>query len=1026
MKGTIILVTFILCALSQCIFAQIHTKGTPMSFGGQFRMEYDSTNVYKLKTHNTKEIDAKLNEVKKCKDCKGDYYGIGVDFILDIRNDVNHEKIGGQKLWRANLHLDKAKGVQLYFGEYHLPKGASLFIYNEERTMVLGAFTHLNNNQTNTLFTQVIEGDNIHIEYSEPDSIGTENAKLKVTKAIQVFKDFFAEGSSLKAVDDYVGVSNLCNLDVNCQEGLPYSSEKRAIGIMTQYDWNLNLTAFCSGSLINTSSTVRKPYFLTAKHCFSGASINNYGYYPSEWVIYFNFESTQCGQSPSEARIWANKTNSISGAQIISMGNATDYLLLKLNDDPSVWYNVLYLGWDRSSTANTGGLVGIHHPKRDLKKISIFNGTPSKVSIDVNDDALPEVNIPGYNFTHWRVTWSQGKVQEGSSGSPLITKNGRKIIGILTSATNTCEYCLIDKTIPCVASYGALSESWYKADAGYPTLANLLDPTNSGLMSIGTELYKNYSCNDDILNGNEAAKDCGGDCPPCPVTPTCYDNARNGMEAGVDCGGPCPACPVPSCTDKIRNQNETGIDCGGVCAPCSTLCNDGKWNGDELEMDCGGSCAPCPNLIDNPTFDVNKTCLAGVPDPTGLDFIPSEIKCLENNWHESHGWPYITASPTSYNLNYGAKFPYLTMRTWEGKIRNDVRYNYDLTYYYLGCGVFTELKNYLDPGMEYTLYFSERNICGSSDGGDDCLSKHGVRYIDLYAAGGLKPTFTVTDAKYWDTASVSRYRRPKYNYNTQQLNLYYLPAPNDAYYYQEVNGSSWSNHRIHFRVDKAKTYNQIWIQTDATLASYTANSRDAIVGIDNVYLTMRPLCQWNVIIPNSNPSPTIQSGNYITTNGATTLGNLSLYSFRANNYVEFNEGFSTSEGTEMEAYINACGNYSQFRQGENDNTIYETKGYNAPSDDTEIPKPRKEGYLLYPNPTANAVYLTVEDNFSSINLEQIEIFDMVGNLLSSKRDIFLDKEGSVKFELGELNEGLYLMKVRSGEKLTTLKFVIQK
>jgi hypothetical protein len=82
--------------------------------------------------------------------------------------------------------------------------------------------------------------------------------------------------------------------------------------------------------------------------------------------------------------------------------------------------------------------------------------------------------------------------------------------------------------------------------------------------------------------------------------------------------------------------------------------------------------------------------------------------------------------------------------------------------------------------------------------------------------------------------------------------------------------------------------------------------------------------------------------------------------------------------------------------------------------------------LLYPNPTTNEVYLSVQNNFSSINLEQIEIFDMVGNLLSIKRNILLDKEGSIKFELGELSEGLYLMKVTSGEKLTTLKFVIQK
>ena len=63
---------------------------------------------------------------------------------------------------------------------------------------------------------------------------------------------------------------------------------------------------------------------------------------------------------------------------------------------------------------------------------------------------------------------------------------------------------------------------------------------------------------------------------------TCDDGMQNGDEEGVDCGGSdCPACPT--CDDGIQNGDEEGIDCGGsVCAPCDeVICEN---NGVRIEI----------------------------------------------------------------------------------------------------------------------------------------------------------------------------------------------------------------------------------------------------------------------------------------------------------------------------------------------------------------------------------------------------------------------------------------------------------
>ena len=95
-------------------------------------------------------------------------------------------------------------------------------------------------------------------------------------------------------------------------------------------------------------------------------------------------------------------------------------MLLQLIGNPVLNSNisVYYLGWERTSTSSSSG-VCIHHPQRAQKKISI---------IDTLINSYPFVYQWRYdNYspqdTHWKVQFTNGTVENVSSGSPLLNQN---------------------------------------------------------------------------------------------------------------------------------------------------------------------------------------------------------------------------------------------------------------------------------------------------------------------------------------------------------------------------------------------------------------------------------------------------------------------------------------------------------------------------------------------------------------------------------------------------------------------------
>ncbi|MCD4698384.1 MAG: PKD domain-containing protein, partial [Bacteroidales bacterium] len=380
-----------------------------------------------------------------------------VPVFIDIHNSGTWEKIGiDGKIWRVKLVCNGALALNVQFDKFHLPDGGKLFLYNSDNTQILGAYTSSNNHETGLFSTELVEGDEVIIEYYEQEG-STGFAEISISEIAYAYRNVSYVFQNTKDFGD----SDWCEVNVNCSpEGDNWQDEKKGVARMLFYEspyWY-----WCTGSLVNNTLENGTPYFLTADHCGGTASASN----RLLWIFYFNYESTGCsnpGSSPGY--------NSITGATLKSRGDisgGSDFQLVQLNSTPPSYYNVYYNGWDRSGSSSSSG-VGIHHPAGDIKKISTFTSTLTSATWS-----------GGASNAHWRVYWSSttnghGVTEGGSSGSPIFNSTGR-VLGTLTGGSSSCSHTSWPDY------YGKFSYHWLSnGGSSSVQLKPWLDPNNSGV-----------------------------------------------------------------------------------------------------------------------------------------------------------------------------------------------------------------------------------------------------------------------------------------------------------------------------------------------------------------------------------------------------------------------------------------------------------------------------------------------------------------------------------------------------------------
>ncbi len=350
----------------------------------------------------------------------------------------------GDRVWRLGIKSTGAITINLTFNNYHLPPGARLFVYSSDKSEMIGAFTDFNNQESRAFATTLIRGDQIMIEYYEPVNPQF-SGELNLSRVTHGYRSAYEYAKSF-------GSSGSCNNNVNCPEAAGWENEIRSVCMLVTGG-----SGFCSGAVVNNSSEDGIPYILTANHCYSD---------PTSWVFWFNWQSPTCA-NPATSPSY----NSISGATLKARYTDSDFCLVQMSSTPPQSYNVYYSGWNREDAGATSG-AGVHHPSGDIKKISYSNssytsdtwsGTPAN--------------------SHWKVNWSDGITEPGSSGSPIFDQYHR-LVGQLHGGPSSCTATQLWDF------YGKFSMSWNQGATAASRLKDWLDPTNiAGLTLDGYDPY---------------------------------------------------------------------------------------------------------------------------------------------------------------------------------------------------------------------------------------------------------------------------------------------------------------------------------------------------------------------------------------------------------------------------------------------------------------------------------------------------------------------------------------------------------
>ena len=178
----------------------------------------------------------------------------------------------------------------------------------------------------------------------------------------------------------------------------------------------------------------------------------------------------------------------------------SDFMLLDLIENPAMNPNisVYYLGWDRTSSSATSG-VCIHHPKGAQKKISVTTNSINNYSSTICWGLNCSQGTSPAN-THWKVDFTNGTAEGGSSGSPMLNQN-RRVIGQLHGGGSDCPPDVIKV-------YGRLDVSWDGGETSTTRLKDWLDPQNIGAITVDGKCGSVVNFHNQTINNTQTIEGC--------------------------------------------------------------------------------------------------------------------------------------------------------------------------------------------------------------------------------------------------------------------------------------------------------------------------------------------------------------------------------------------------------------------------------------------------------------------------------------------------------------------------------------
>lgn len=328
---------------------------------------------------------------------------------------------GDTAIWRARVHSVGATVLIPVFDRFEVPAGAELRVSDPAGDVVQGPYTRADRMRAGALYTAMVPGEQAIIE-------------LRVLNALRddVALSLGSLGHGVRRRDSgsVMPKSGGCNIDVVCPAGDAWRNEIRS-AVLLQIPESTLTFGVCSGQLMNNTAEDETPYLLTANHCgITQAKADGL-------VVYFNYQTSACGGTPD-----GSPDQTQNGASVKFSHARSDHTLLQLRARPPAGYAVYYAGFNASTSAVPQSGAGIHHPQDqnpplDEKRISIFDADAAKQQVCLGDGNPDPSCLRGVTVDAFRVIWSQGVTEPGSSGSGLWDQN-RQVVGVLSGGNSSC------------------------------------------------------------------------------------------------------------------------------------------------------------------------------------------------------------------------------------------------------------------------------------------------------------------------------------------------------------------------------------------------------------------------------------------------------------------------------------------------------------------------------------------------------------------------------------------------------------
>jgi hypothetical protein len=250
-------------------------------------------------------------------------------------------------------------------------------------------------------WSPVIDGERAAIEIEVAKDASVAGVALEIARVSHLVVGPTATRSEEAKILADIGDSGACNINVKCVDPQDSVTLGAAAGTgKLVFTVPSGLTARCTGTLLNDTTTTFTPYIFGANHCFQSA------YEAFTLHVWWFFDAMACGSNTPGAYV-----EQAGGAMLLGRSQDWDWALLRMNSAPP--QGVSFRGWNATALPFDSYVEIFHHPSGDLKKWSQgSSGNPTTVNFGTAAGG-------GGLFTP--VNWEQGTTEGGSSGGALVS-----------------------------------------------------------------------------------------------------------------------------------------------------------------------------------------------------------------------------------------------------------------------------------------------------------------------------------------------------------------------------------------------------------------------------------------------------------------------------------------------------------------------------------------------------------------------------------------------------------------------------